>query len=199
MHARVLNRRQERVEAEGRREVDDRLAWRHEQAHHQVDKLVAARARDQPLGLEARVAAQRLAHAALLRVGVDVIRRRLRQRLDCPGRGSVGVLVGVELDDALRRDAEALRDLLRRLDRHVGRHGTQMRPHQARGCRVRCQASSDTHTARRPIASLLVCSFVRVISVVALRWRARGRRGPRRERWRRRPGRGRRRCRRPGR
>ena len=108
----VLELGVEGVHRERRREVDQLVAGIEVGPHQQVDQLVGAVPEDQALGGNAGVLGQGGSRCALGGVRIDAVAGEGAQHLLDQRRGPVRVLVGVELDDALDRAPEPLRQEL---------------------------------------------------------------------------------------
>lgn len=83
-------------------------------------------AHQQVFGGHAGGVGQRGAQLAALGVRVDVGERQGAERLAHFRRRPIRVLIGVQLDDVLRRAAQPLRQHLKRLDGRVGRQAEQV-------------------------------------------------------------------------
>ena len=146
----VLYLHDDRVHAEGRREVDGLVAGAEEEAREQVDELVGAGARHEVVDGRAGVLGEGLAHLALGRVRVDVV-GVLGKGLRHLGRRAVGVLVAVDLDDLVRRDAQPLSRDVRRVHGRVGRHLPQVGLEETGGvASLRHRLSSSCAALPRP-------------------------------------------------
>ena len=126
-HAAAAELRIETVHAEGGRAVDDRVAGAQKNAAQVVQQLIRAMPSQDHLGRRAHIRAQRRAQVTLLRIRVDVVERKGRQRLAHSRRGAIRVFVGVQLDDLLGPAAQLLAQHLEGQDgrvllksRHIG-------------------------------------------------------------------------------
>ena len=141
-----LRAREPRVEAvhpERRGRVDHRIPGREEEPAEIVEQLVGAVPDNDVGGGNADERAERIAQRGLSRVGIDVKVRVARERLDHRRQRAVGVLVRVELDDALGGNAEPGAQHLEGLDRRVLLQLRQVRVEQrAKGRRIHRRSGS---------------------------------------------------------
>jgi len=141
-HRRARDPRIKAVHAEGRRAIHDGISGSQGEPAEQVDQLIRAVSRQDVLSRHTCIFRQRGAQFSLLRVGVDVeegIRRKLLG--DHSGR-PVRILVGIQLDDFVRRSPQLPAEHLERQDRRVALHVRDMRPQQP-GIRVSQRTTSN--------------------------------------------------------
>jgi len=84
-------------------------------AQDQIDQLVGAIANQDSSGIEAQIVADSLAQAAADGIGIAVIGAESAERIQSVSRGTVGVLVGIELDQLAHWHAQAHSHLFHRL------------------------------------------------------------------------------------